>query len=113
MKPRKLEDGKPSRFEYLARGVEIATAKRVQALDLSGIGVHRDERREVPGDDLAANLIGFTSQDMAGLDGLEARYDECSPGRTASACTRPASVTWPRRSRAATARRPRPSRAAR
>ena len=46
------------------------------ALDLPGIGVHRDERREVPGDDLAANLIGFTSQDMDGLEGLEARYDD-------------------------------------
>ncbi|MFI6241311.1 peptidoglycan D,D-transpeptidase FtsI family protein [Micromonospora sp. NPDC050795] len=81
MKPRKLEDGKPSRFVYLARGVEISTAKRVQALELSGIGVHRDERREVPGGDLAANLIGFTSQDMVGLEGLEARYDDVLAGQ--------------------------------
>ena len=54
----------PSQFEYLARGVDIAEAKQIAALDLAGIGVHRDERREVPGDDLAANLIGFTGQDM-------------------------------------------------
>ncbi|MFF5055510.1 peptidoglycan D,D-transpeptidase FtsI family protein [Micromonospora sp. NPDC000663] len=81
MKPRKLENGKPSRFEYLARGVEIPAAKRVQALELPGIGVHRDERREVPGGDLAANLIGFTSQDMDGLEGLEARYDELLAGQ--------------------------------
>ncbi|MFJ6168914.1 peptidoglycan D,D-transpeptidase FtsI family protein [Micromonospora orduensis] len=81
MKPRKLENGKPSRFEYLARGVEISAAKRVQALELPGIGVHRDERREVPGGDLAANLIGFTSQDMDGLEGLEARYDELLAGQ--------------------------------
>ncbi|MEV4822793.1 penicillin-binding transpeptidase domain-containing protein [Micromonospora sp. NPDC049274] len=81
MKPRKLENGIQSRFEYLARGVEIPTAKQVQALDLPGIGVHRDERREVPGDDLAANLIGFTSQDMVGLEGLEARYDDLLAGQ--------------------------------
>ncbi|MCX5066378.1 penicillin-binding transpeptidase domain-containing protein [Micromonospora lupini] len=81
MKPRKLENGNPSRFEYLARGVEIPTAKQVQALELPGIGVHRDERREVPGDDLAANLIGFTSQDMDGLEGLEARYDDLLAGQ--------------------------------
>ncbi|MEU8409971.1 penicillin-binding protein 2 [Micromonospora sp. NPDC048842] len=81
MKPRKLEDGKASRFVYLARGVEISTAKRVQALELLGIGVHRDERREVPGGDLAANLIGFTSQDMVGLEGLEARYDDVLAGQ--------------------------------
>ncbi|WP_053658087.1 penicillin-binding protein 2 [Micromonospora sp. NRRL B-16802] len=81
MKPRKLENGNPSRFEYLARGVEIPTAKQVLALELPGIGVHRDERREVPGGDLAANLIGFTSQDMVGLEGLEARYDEQLAGQ--------------------------------
>ncbi|MBQ0903268.1 penicillin-binding protein 2 [Micromonospora sp. U21] len=81
MKPRKLENGNPSRFEYLARGVEIPTAKQVVALELPGIGVHRDERREVPGDDLAANLIGFTSQDMVGLEGLEARYNDLLAGQ--------------------------------
>ncbi|MFG1837737.1 peptidoglycan D,D-transpeptidase FtsI family protein [Micromonospora sp. NPDC049175] len=81
MKPRKLDNGKESTFAYLARGVEIATAKRVQALELPGIGVHRDERREVPGGDLAANLIGFTSQDMVGLEGLEARYDGVLAGQ--------------------------------
>ncbi|WFF00579.1 penicillin-binding transpeptidase domain-containing protein [Micromonospora sp. WMMD964] len=81
MKPRKLENGVESRFAYLARGVEIATAKQVQALELPGIGVHRDERRDVPGGDLAANLIGFTSQDMAGLEGLEARFDDVLAGQ--------------------------------
>ncbi|MFC5922565.1 peptidoglycan D,D-transpeptidase FtsI family protein [Micromonospora vulcania] len=81
MKPRKLEGGTTSTFAYLARGVEIPTAKQVTALDLPGIGVHRDERREVPGGDLAANLIGFTSPDMDGLEGLEARYDDLLAGQ--------------------------------
>ena len=74
-------DGGASAFEYLARGVRRSpTAERVAALDLAGIGVDRDERREVPGDDLAANLIGFTGQDLTGLEGLEARYDELLRG---------------------------------
>ncbi len=76
MQPRLLPDGRPSRFEWLARGVDIATAERVAALDLPGIGVERDEQRHVPGGDLAANLIGFTGADMAGLEGLEAAFDE-------------------------------------
>ncbi|MFJ8578681.1 peptidoglycan D,D-transpeptidase FtsI family protein [Micromonospora sp. NPDC093277] len=73
-----------SRFEYLARGVDIDKAKQIMALELDGIGTNRDERREVPGGDLAANLIGFTSQDMNGLEGLEAKYDDLlrgQPGR--------------------------------
>ncbi|MFE9690034.1 peptidoglycan D,D-transpeptidase FtsI family protein [Micromonospora sp. NPDC005806] len=81
MKRRKLPTGVPSQFEYLARGVDIDKAKQIVALDLAGIGVHRDEKREVPGGDLAANLIGFVSQDMTGLEGLEAKYDDLLEGQ--------------------------------
>ncbi|MFE9652190.1 peptidoglycan D,D-transpeptidase FtsI family protein [Micromonospora sp. NPDC006431] len=73
-----------SQFEYLARGVDIDKAKQIMALELAGIGTHRDEKRVVPGGDLAANLIGFTSPDMNGLEGLEAKYDDLlrgQPGR--------------------------------
>ncbi|GIJ25312.1 cell division protein [Micromonospora qiuiae] len=79
MRPRK-RNGVDSRFEYLARGVDIDRAREINALKLSGIYTQRDERREVPGGDLAANLIGFTSPDMIGLEGLEARYDDLLHG---------------------------------
>ncbi|SCF41529.1 peptidoglycan D,D-transpeptidase FtsI family protein [Micromonospora mirobrigensis] len=72
--------GSGSRFQYLARGVPIDKAKQVAALKLSGIDLRRDERREVPGGDLAANLIGFTGEDMVGLEGLEAKYDDVLRG---------------------------------
>jgi cell division protein FtsI (penicillin-binding protein 3) len=75
MRPATRPDGRPSRFEWLARGVDIATGDEIVALNLPGIGVDRDERRIVPGNDLAANLIGFTGDDLAGLEGLEAAYD--------------------------------------
>ncbi|GIJ37309.1 peptidoglycan D,D-transpeptidase FtsI family protein [Micromonospora andamanensis] len=80
MKPRKRINGVDSQFEYLARGVDIGRAKEIMALKLPGIAAHRDERREVPGGDLAANLIGFTSPDMVGLEGLEARFDDVLHG---------------------------------
>ncbi|HEX7743855.1 MAG TPA: penicillin-binding protein 2, partial [Micromonosporaceae bacterium] len=76
----KRPDGNPSRFEWLARGVDVDVAKRIAALNIAGIGVDRDERREVPGGDLAANLIGFTGSDLGGLEGIEARYDETLRG---------------------------------
>lgn len=84
MAPRKRENGHDSQFEYLARGVEIDTARKIMALGLPGINVHRDERREVAGGDLAANLLGFTSQDMVGLEGLEASYDDLLRGQNGS-----------------------------
>jgi cell division protein FtsI (penicillin-binding protein 3) len=81
MEPKKRPGGGASRFEYLARGVDITVAESITALNLPGIGVRRDERRSVPGADLAANLIGFTGGDLTGLEGLEARYDDLLRGR--------------------------------
>jgi cell division protein FtsI (penicillin-binding protein 3) len=75
MTKKKRPGGGWSRFEYLARGVDIAVADQIAAMNLPGIRADRDERRDVPGADLAANLIGFTGEDHIGLEGLEARYD--------------------------------------
>jgi len=78
--PHRRDDGTEVLFEYLVRGVPVATGERVRQLDLAGIGVDRDETRVVPGHDLAANLIGFTGRDLQGLGGLEAAYDELLRG---------------------------------
>jgi cell division protein FtsI (penicillin-binding protein 3) len=72
---KKRADGSKDQFEYLARGVDIQTGNAITTLNLPGIGVGRDERRTVPGRDLAANLIGFTGSDGSGLTGIEAAYD--------------------------------------
>ncbi|MEV6346681.1 penicillin-binding protein 2 [Actinoplanes sp. NPDC051851] len=77
---RKQVLGRWLRFRYLARGVDIAQADKIEALELPGIYTHSDERRDVPGKDLAANLIGFTGDDHHGLEGLEARYDDLLHG---------------------------------
>ena len=75
MTAHKRPGGGQARFEFLAQGVDIAIGDRISAMKLPGIVVDRDERRDVPGADLAANLIGFTGADHSGLEGLEAKYD--------------------------------------
>src|SRR6185436_10548726 len=45
-------DGGPEHFVWLARGVDVDLAKQIQDLKLPGIIIDRDERRDVPGDDL-------------------------------------------------------------
>jgi cell division protein FtsI (penicillin-binding protein 3) len=72
--------GGQSRFEFLAQGVDISIGDRIAAMKEPGIVVKQDERRDVPGADLAANLIGFTGADNSGLAGLEARYDSLLRG---------------------------------
>ncbi|MBU2665678.1 penicillin-binding protein [Actinoplanes bogorensis] len=80
MKPHKRPDGRDSRFEYLKQGLDISVGDRIAAMKLDGIVVKQDERRDVPGANLAANLIGFTGADNSGLEGLEARYDSLLRG---------------------------------
>jgi cell division protein FtsI (penicillin-binding protein 3) len=63
------------RFAYLVRGVDVENAQKIKDLKLPGIIVERDERRDVPGADLAANLIGFTGTDLTGLAGIESYFD--------------------------------------
>jgi cell division protein FtsI (penicillin-binding protein 3) len=80
----KRPGGGDSRFEYLARGISVSQAELVEKLGLKGIGTDRDERRVIPNSDLAANLIGFTGNDLNGLnglEGLEAKYDSVLRGR--------------------------------
>ncbi|MDT5033378.1 MAG: hypothetical protein QOC94_3549, partial [Actinoplanes sp.] len=76
----KRPGGGAIRFSYLARGVDIAVADKIAAMKLKGIREDRDERRDIPGADLASNLIGFTGEEHTGLEGLEARYDELLRG---------------------------------
>lgn len=77
---RKQSLGRWLKFRYLARGVDVGVADKIVSMKLPGIYTHSDERRDVPGKDLAANLIGFTGDDHHGLEGLEARYDELLHG---------------------------------
>ncbi|PRY58537.1 peptidoglycan D,D-transpeptidase FtsI family protein [Glycomyces artemisiae] len=69
--------GDAIRFAYLQRGVDIAVGNQIEDLKNPGLIVGDDERRVVPGHDLAANLLGFTGGDQGeGLTGMEAEYDE-------------------------------------
>ncbi|GLZ75378.1 cell division protein [Actinorhabdospora filicis] len=76
----KNPDGTPLRFVYLARGVDVEVGDRVEALNLGAVRARHDERRIVPGHDLAANVLGFTGDEGKGLVGLEAQWDDVLRG---------------------------------
>ncbi len=80
MQRKQVMGGTWLKFRYLKRGVDISVADDIERMDLPGIYTHSDERRDVPGKDLAANLIGFTGENQHGLEGLEARYDDLLHG---------------------------------
>ncbi|THV30730.1 peptidoglycan D,D-transpeptidase FtsI family protein [Glycomyces paridis] len=67
--------GEEIRFAYLQRGVDLAIGDEIREMEDPGLIIGDDERRVVPGHDLAANVLGFTGEEGTGLAGLEATYD--------------------------------------
>lgn len=72
---------KDSGFVYIARRVDMGKAKKVEALELEGIGLLEDSRRVYPSRDLAAQVLGFVGVDGQGLAGIEKRYDSVLGGK--------------------------------
>jgi cell division protein FtsI (penicillin-binding protein 3) len=60
-----------STYEVLAKKVELPTAKRIERLELQGIGQDPDSRRTYPQGELAAQVIGVVGSENEGLTGLE------------------------------------------
>jgi cell division protein FtsI (penicillin-binding protein 3) len=84
MGKKRNSEGNAIRFTYLARFLDPEVGQAVMDRDLPGIGQLEEERREVPGRELAANVIGFTGTDGDGLAGVEARYDDVLAGKDGS-----------------------------
>ncbi|MGI5237188.1 peptidoglycan D,D-transpeptidase FtsI family protein [Dactylosporangium sp. CA-139066] len=82
MTPHKGADGKTDvRFEYLVHQIDVADGDRITAMKIGALKVARDERREIPGYDLASNVIGYTSRtDLVGQMGIEKQYDSVLRG---------------------------------
>jgi cell division protein FtsI (penicillin-binding protein 3) len=70
------------RFRYVARRVDDATAAKVKAMRLPGIGFVVESARRYPAGSLAASVIGDVGTDGQGLDGLEYLYDKTLAGKS-------------------------------
>ena len=68
-------------FTYIRRRVTPLEARRVAALQLSGIGFMKESRRFYPNKELGAHLLGYVGLDNVGLGGLEATYDSLIRGK--------------------------------
>jgi cell division protein FtsI (penicillin-binding protein 3) len=67
-------------FSYVAQKVDLATAAKVEALDLEGIGELPDSRRTYPQGEMAGQVIGAVGSENQGLTGLEAGEEEILGG---------------------------------
>jgi cell division protein FtsI (penicillin-binding protein 3) len=68
-------------FVYLARQVDREVGGAVAALGLRGVGTVPEARRVYPGGSLAAQVLGLTDIDGAGIAGLELEHQEALAGQ--------------------------------
>jgi cell division protein FtsI (penicillin-binding protein 3) len=70
----------PDQFEYLARMVAPRVSRQVRKLNLPGIYMQQEPRRDYPGGRLASQVLGFSGIDGNGLAGIELQYDHILQG---------------------------------
>jgi cell division protein FtsI (penicillin-binding protein 3) len=81
---RRITSNLDREFVFLKRHVVPATAERVLALGLPGIGTVREYRRYYPAGEVTGHVIGFTDVDDRGQEGLEAAFDHWLKGEAGS-----------------------------
>jgi len=69
-------------FAWVARKMDADMAKKVHALNLSGIFYARESRRYYPKGELAAAALGFVGTDDQGLGGIEKSFENQLRGRS-------------------------------
>ena len=75
---KRLSGTKP--FAYVAKELSVETWRRIEELQIPGIGSEKTTKRFYPGGDLASNVVGFVGAEGQGLGGLEYAYDDVLSG---------------------------------
>jgi cell division protein FtsI (penicillin-binding protein 3) len=86
MKPQDLDDkvDDDSKFVWLRRQVEEDTAAKIRAMDIKGLHELREYKRKYPEGEAAAHVVGFTSVEEKGQEGIELAFEKSLAGHDGS-----------------------------
>ncbi|MCG2595360.1 penicillin-binding protein 2 [Ramlibacter sp. XY19] len=71
-------------FVWLKREVDESVARQVASLDIKGIYQRKEYRRQYPEGSAAAHLVGFTSIEDTGQEGIELAFNKDLAGKPGS-----------------------------
>lgn len=75
-----LKANSRKRFAYLKRRVNPNLVKQIKDLNVKGVYFEREFKRFYPSGAVSAHVIGFTSVDDVGLEGMERAYEQSLKG---------------------------------
>jgi cell division protein FtsI (penicillin-binding protein 3) len=73
---RRITSNLDREFVYLVRHMNPKEAARIKAMNVPGVYLLREYRRYYPAGEVTGHLLGFTSVDDVGQEGLELAYDQ-------------------------------------
>jgi len=68
-------------FVWIKRKLSVDAAKQIRELKIRGLEFKRESRRHYPNGELASHIIGFSSVDNEGLEGMELVYNSMLKGK--------------------------------
>ena len=71
----KLSEKKNRTFVYLARKIDIDTAKKISELNVPGVYDEEEAKRNYPDGEVSAHVVGYTDTDNRGREGVELASD--------------------------------------
>ena len=74
-------DAVSGNFVWLSRRIDANIGVRIAALNLSGIRVEKDTRRNYPHHEMTGHVLGFTDADNKGIEGVEFEYNTLLTGK--------------------------------
>lgn len=77
---RRVSSNLDREFLYLARHLQPEQAAQIRALGIPGVYLLREYRRYYPAGEVTGHVLGFTSIDDSGQEGLELAYDHWLAG---------------------------------
>lgn len=80
---KKLEDEDKS-FVWLKRQVDESVGKEIEALVIKGVYQRKEYKRQYPEGESAAHVVGFTSVEDMGQEGIELAFNKDLGGRSGS-----------------------------
>lgn len=71
-------------FVWLKRQVDDSIGKQIAAMDLQGVYLRKDYKRQYPEGEAAAHVVGFTNVEDIGQEGIELAFNKDLSGRAGS-----------------------------